>query len=161
MTADSLQRSVNPKSCRVRSLFCRRRLHTLSPRDFRMNTRSFAIGSSVALAGTLLATACGSVTSRTAIDPGQAFRLGGGQPGAFTVRGSNSGAVPIVVFVDRNGTRDSITTVAPAGKIDATFPARSMAVFINRSESQGASVTVKITGSASSLGMGYEANGKH
>ena len=66
----------------------------------------------------------------------------------------------MVVFVDRNGTRDSITTVAPDQKIDATFPARSMAVFVNRSESQGASVTVKITGDASSLGMAYEANKK-
>ncbi len=125
-----------------------------------MNTRSFAVGCSVSLAGTLLVTACSSVTSRTSIDPGQAFRLGGGQPGAFTVRGSNSGAVPIVVFVDRDGTRDSITTVAPDGKIDATFPARSMAVFVNRSDTQGASVTVKITGNATSLGMGYEANGR-
>ena len=125
-----------------------------------MHTRLFAVRISVAIAGALLVTACSSVTSRTSIDPGQAFRLGGGQPGAFTVRGTNSGAVPVVVFVDRNGTRDSITTVAPDQKIDATFPARSMAVFVNRSESQGASVTVKITGDASSLGMGYEANKK-
>ena len=125
-----------------------------------MHTRFFAVRISVAIAGALLVTACSSVTSRTSIDPGQAFRLGGGQPGAFTVRGTNSGTVPVVVFVDRNGTRDSITTVAPDQKIDATFPARSMAVFVNRSESQGASVTVKITGDASSLGMGYEANKK-
>ena len=95
-----------------------------------------------------------------ATDAGQAFRLGGGQAGAFTVRGTNSGAVLVVVFVDRNGTRDSITTVGPDQEIDATFPARSMAVFVNRSERQGASVSVKITGDVSSLGMGYEANSK-
>jgi hypothetical protein len=105
-------------------------------------------------------TACTSVTSRTSIDPGQAFRLGGGQLGAFTVRGSNSGAVPVVVFMDRDGARDSITTVAPGQKVDATFPARSMAVFVNRSDTQGASLTVHITGIASSLSMGYEANKK-
>ena len=125
-----------------------------------MNTRCFAVRCAVAMLVAPLLSACTSVTSRTSIDPGQAFRLGGGQPGAFTVRGSNSGAVPVVVFIDRNGQRDSITTVAPNQKIDATFPARSMAVFVNRSETQGASVTVKITGSASSLGMGYEANTK-
>jgi hypothetical protein len=89
----------------------------------------YTIAMSIAL---LVVTACNSVTSRTSIDPGQAFRLGGGQLGAFTVRGSNSGAVPVVVFIDRNGARDSITTVAPGQKVDATFPARSMAVFVNR-----------------------------
>jgi hypothetical protein len=117
----------------------------------------YTIAMSIAL---LVVTACNSVTSRTSIDPGQAFRLGGGQLGAFTVRGSNSGAVPVVVFIDRNGARDSITTVAPGQKVDATFPARSMAVFVNRSDAQGASLTVHITGIVSSLAMGYEANKK-
>lgn len=125
-----------------------------------MNTRCCAVRCAVAILVAPLLSACTSVTSRTSIDPGQAFRLGGGQPGAFTVRGSNSGVVPIVVCVDRHGQRDSVTTVAPDQKIDATFPARAMAVFVNRSETQGASVTVKITGSASSLGMSYEANTK-
>ena len=125
-----------------------------------MGIHRVAAADAVTIVGALLLTACASVTSQTSIDPGKAFRLGGGQPGAFTVRGSNSGAVPVVVFVDRNGARDSITTVAPGQKVNATFEARSMAVFVNRSETQGASLSVRITGSASSLGMGYEANSK-
>lgn len=123
-----------------------------------MRTLRFAARTTVGISSALLVTACTSVTSRTSIDPGQAFKLGGGQLGAFTVRGSNSGAVPVVVFVDRNGVRDSVTTVAPGQRVDATFPARAMAVFVNRSDTQGASLTVHITGIASSLSMGYEAN---
>ncbi len=125
-----------------------------------MSPFRFAAGYTLAIASALLATACASITSQTVIDSGQAFKLGGGQPGAFTVRGSNSGAVPVVVFVDRDGVRDSLTTLAPGQPVDATFPARSMAVFVNRSDTQGASLTVKITGSVSSLGMTYEANKK-
>ena len=123
-----------------------------------MSVCRFAVGCAVAISNALLLTACTSVTSRTSIDPGQSFKLGGGQPGAFTVRGSNSGAVPVVVFMDRNGARDSITTVAPGQQVDATFPARAMAVFVNRSDTEGASLSVRITGSTSSLGMRYEAN---
>ena len=118
----------------------------------------FAARSTVAMFSALLLSACTAVTSRTSIEPGKAFRLGGGQLGAFTVRGSNSGPVPVVVFMDRNGARDSITTVAPGQEVNATFPSRAMAVFVNRSDIQGASLTVHITGIASSLSMGYEAN---
>lgn len=73
--------------------------------------------------------ACASLTSRTTIDPGKAFRLGGGQAGAFTVRGTNSGPVPIVVFSELAGKRDSVATVA-----------------------------IKVTGDVGAFGMGYEQN---
>ncbi len=125
-----------------------------------MRMRNVTVGRIVVVAGVLLLSACASITSQTSIEPGKAFRLGGGQAGAFTVRGSNSGAVPVVVFLDRDGVRDSVTTVAPGQKVDATFPSRAMAVFVNRSDTKAASLSVKITGSVSSLGMTYEANKK-
>lgn len=97
-----------------------------------------------------------SVTSQTRIDPGQSFLLGGGQPGAFVVRGRNSGSVPVIIYQDRDGRRDSLGTAPPGGEIDAEFASRTMAVFRNTSATSSATVTVKITGGGSSLGMRYE-----
>jgi len=101
-------------------------------------------------------TAFQSLTSTTTIDPGKAFRLGGGQQGAFVVRGVNSGSVPVIVYQERDGKRDSLGVVPPRGEIDAEFSSRSMAIFRNLSLTQQATVSIKVTGDVSSLGMGYE-----
>ncbi len=104
----------------------------------------------------VLLAACQSLTSTTTIDPGKAFRLGGGQPGAFVVRGVNSGNVPVIVYQERDGRRDSLGTVPPRGEIDAEFASRSMAVFRNASTQKPATVSIKVTGDVKALGMGYE-----
>jgi len=104
--------------------------------------------------------ACASVTSTTSIKPDMAFRLGGGQRGAFTVRGTNAGDVPVAVYSERAGVRDSITTLLPGAPVDARFPAQAMAVFKNTSATRDATVSIRVTGDVGSLGMGYEPNTK-
>lgn len=105
---------------------------------------------------TAVVSACASLTSQTSIPPGQAFRLGGDQPGAFVVRGTNTGAVPIVIISERAGTRDSVATLAPGAPVDARFPARATAIFMNRSATETAVVAIKVTGDVGNLGMTYE-----
>ncbi len=114
--------------------------------------------SSLLLATLAACTTFGSITSETTIEPGKSFRLGGGQRGAFAVRGTNAGRVPVSVFVERSGKRDSVTTVAPGGAIDAEFPSSAMAIFRNSSAAASAVVRIKVTGATSGLGMGYEEN---
>lgn len=110
----------------------------------------------------LLATvaACSSLTSTTSIEPGKAFRLGGGQAGAFVVRGTNAGAVPVVVFSEVAGKRDSLLTLAPGEPVDTRFPKSATAVFMNTSLTKTATVAIKVTGDIGSLGMTYEVNPK-
>jgi hypothetical protein len=106
-------------------------------------------------------TGCASfaaLNSETYIEPSKAFKLGGGQPGAFTVAGRNAGDVPVSVFVEANGRRDSVTTIAPGAPVDAAFPAGAMAVFRNTSTERGARVKIRVTGDIASLGMRYEDN---
>jgi hypothetical protein len=107
-----------------------------------------------------LAVGCTSLTSSTAIAPGQAFRLGGGQAGAFVVRGTNAGPVPIVILSERAGKRDSVATLAPGAPVDARFPTGATAIFVNTSPTQGAVVAIKVTGDVGNLGMTYEHNPK-
>ena len=83
-------------------------------------------------------TACASLTSSTSIAPGQAFRLGGEQAGAFVVRGTNAGLVPIVVFAENAGKRDSVVTLAPGAPVNARFCKGSTAIFVNSSPTQTA-----------------------
>lgn len=107
----------------------------------------------------LLLSACAtfaSLKSQTYIEPGKAFLLGGGQPGAFSVAGRNAGDVAVSVFRDSSGTRDSVTTLAPGASIDAVFPAGSMAVFRNSSPTKGAQLVITVRGDVSNLGMRYE-----
>lgn len=103
-------------------------------------------------------TACASLTSTTIIEPGKAFRLGGGQAGPFDVRGTNIGPVAIVVFSELGGRRDSVLTLAPGAPVDARFPKAAMAIFMNTSTTLPATVAIKVTGDIGSLGMGYEQN---
>jgi hypothetical protein len=103
-----------------------------------------------------LAAACASVTSATSIEPGRAFRLGGGQAGAFVVRGTNTGPVAVAVFSERAGRRDSVATLAPGAPLDVRFPRSAAAVFVNTSSTRTATVTIKVTGDVRALGMASE-----
>ncbi len=105
-------------------------------------------------------TACASLTSTTTIEPGKAFRLGGGQAGAFDVRGTNTGPVAIVVFSELDGKRDRVLTLAPGAPVDARFPKSAMAIFMNTSSTRPATVAIKVTGDIGALGMSYEQNTK-
>jgi hypothetical protein len=97
-----------------------------------------------------------SLTSSTMIEPNRAFRLGGEQGGAFNVSGRNTGPVPVIVYAEVNGTRDSITTLAPGDPVDARFAARTTAVFRNPSTRATAVVSIVVTGDTRALGMRYE-----
>lgn len=107
----------------------------------------------------MLLSACASLTSTTMIPAGQSFRLGGGQPGAFTVRGTNSGSVPVVGYSEVAGKRDSLLTLAPGANVDTSFPATATVVFGNTSTTKSATVSIKVTGDVGGLGMGYESKG--
>lgn len=124
-----------------------------------MFTRSVLHTATLAALAASLA-ACASLTSTTMIDPGKSFRLGGDQRSAFTVRGSNAGPVPVIVFVEQRGTRDSVTTLAPGAPVDARFPSGSTAIFMNTSRTQVASVAITVTGDINGLDMRYEQNAK-
>ena len=104
--------------------------------------------------------ACASLTSTTSIAPGQAFRLGGGQAGAFTVRGTNTGPVDVIVFSEVAGTRDSLLTLAPGAPVDARFAKSATAIFVNTSTARTATVSIRVTGDIGGLGMRYEPNAK-
>jgi lipoprotein-anchoring transpeptidase ErfK/SrfK len=110
------------------------------------------------LALPLLVAACASVTSATSIGPGAAFRLGGGQAGAFVVRGTNTGPVPVVVFSERAGRRDSIAPWRPARPWTPGSRRTATAVFQNTSSTQTATVVITVTGDVGALGMVYEPN---
>lgn len=75
------------------------------------------------------------------------------------MRGKNVGSVPVVVYRERDGERDSLTTLLPGAPFDAVFPARSTAIFRNTSRAVGANVAIRVTGDVSSLGMTYERSG--
>ena len=108
-----------------------------------------------------LIAACTSLTSSTVIAPGKAFRLGGGQAGAFLVRGTNAGPVAVSVFSEVGGKRDSIVTLAPGAPVDAQFPESATAIFKNTSSTVPATVAIKVTGDIGALGMTYEQTPTH
>ena len=119
---------------------------------------AFSTRRALLLATLPLLAACTSLTSTTSIEPGKAFRLGGGQAGAFVVRGTNAGSVAVVVFSEVAGKRDSLLTLAPGAPVNARFPKSAMAVFRNTSATETATVAIKVTGDVGALGMGYEVN---
>jgi hypothetical protein len=120
--------------------------------------KSAALILAAALSLTAVAEA-GSINSNLQIEAGQTFELGGGQPGAFAVTGTNTGSVAVVVLGQREGKAAEVRgTVAPGGKVDANFAAGEMALLRNTSESRTAQLKLKVTGDTSSLGMTYSAN---
>lgn len=76
------------------------------------------------------------------------------------MRGTNAGSVDIVVFSEVAGQRDSLLTLAPGEPAYRRFPKSAMAVFMNTSRTQTATVAIKVTGDVRTLGMGYEVNPK-
>lgn len=101
----------------------------------------------------------GTLNSNLQIEAGQTFELGGGQPAGFTVTGTNTGPVAVVVLGQREGKAAEVRgTVAPGGKVDAQFAAGEMALLRNTSGSRMARLKLKVTGDTSSLGMTYSAN---
>ena len=121
-----------------------------------MSIRSCAAVLLVALSA--IVAACTSLTSRTTIDPGKAFRLSGGQVGAFTVRGTNSRPVPIDAFSELAGKRNSVATLTHRAPVDARFPKGATALYMNASSTRAATFAVKVTGDVAALGMGCEQN---
>ena len=146
----------------IHTVRCREHRNVPAPlpcsRNATMPVRAIANICSFALISLLAA--CTALTSTTRIEPGKAFRLGGGQPGAFLVRGSNTGSVAVVVFSEVAGKRDSIVTLAPGAPVDARFESNAMAIFMNTSSTRTAIVAIKVTGDISALRMGYEPNVK-
>lgn len=114
-----------------------------------------------AAACTCIATACGTfgrLESSTLIDPGMTFLLGGGHSASFRIAGRNAGPVPVVIYAERGGRRDTVTTVEPGGRVDAEFPTQTVAVFRNTSRARQAVMQFDATGAISGLGMRYETN---
>ncbi len=113
----------------------------------------------LAFAFPLLA-AVGPIHSNLFIEPGKQFVLGGGQRGAFRVKGINSGAVAVRV-VERFVTGDTLGrgTLVPGQRADLPFRAGSAALIVNLSQQKSANLDLKVTGAGTSqnLGMTYEA----
>ncbi len=94
--------------------------------------------------------------SKTSIDAGQAFLLGGAQAGRFRATVKNIGAVPVSVLVESGGLRRPVIVLAPDSTVEAEFQIREMAVFSNSSNIR-ALIRVDIRGGDSrNLGMRYD-----
>ena len=113
------------------------------------------LGAVIALSLPLLA-ASGPIKSGLIIEPGQQFVLGGGQRGAFRVKGTNSGLVTVRV-VERFAAGDTLGrgVLRPGAKADLPFKDGSAALLVNLSTTQKARLDLRISG-ASELGMSYE-----
>jgi hypothetical protein len=121
-----------------------------------INRRALMLILAAGLAGVAQAE---TINSGLQIEPGQTFELGGGQEGGFTVKGSNSGPVAVVVLGKLPDAAPVLrATVAPGGAVDARFAPGEMALLRNTSDSKTARLKLKITGDTSSLGMTYSGN---
>ena len=110
----------------------------------------------VLLSGIALLTYCGPITSQTTIEAGKQFVLGGGQRGAFRVAAHNVGPVPVSMAERRaDGAVQERGRLEPGQRVVLPFEAGSAALVRNLGERQ-AVLDFRITGSTSSLGMGYE-----
>ncbi len=113
-------------------------------------------GAVLALALPLLA-ATGPINSHLLIEAGKQFVLGGGQRGAFRVKGTNSGPVAVRV-VERFAAGDTLSrgVLPPGGKADLTFTTGSAALIVNLSATRQAELDLRVTGATQALGMTYE-----
>ncbi|MFY7746083.1 MAG: hypothetical protein ACOVQY_11690 [Erythrobacter sp.] len=102
----------------------------------------------------------GTINSNLQIEPGKTFELGGGQEGAFTVTGRNSGPVAVEVLGRAEGSAQAQVrgTVAPGGEVKASFAEGEMALLRNTSATRMARLKLKISGDTSALGMSYSDN---
>jgi hypothetical protein len=109
-----------------------------------------------ALASLSLAVAPATFHSHLLIDAGQQFLLGGGQPGAFTVKGRNVGPVPVAVREEpRSGPAIERGTLVPGATAQLKFAAGSTARLLNLGTKQAA-LELDVTGDAAQLRMTYE-----
>lgn len=99
-----------------------------------------------------------AINSDLGIEAGQTFVLGGGQRGAFSVKGENVGPVAVEVLARDGETRIPVGTVAPGAQFRHDFARGEAALLRNTSDSEAAKVRVRITGSTGTLGMGYVPN---
>lgn len=94
--------------------------------------------------------------SHLLIDAGKQFLLGGGQPGAFTVKGQNVGPVAVVVREEpRTGPAIARGTLAPGTTARLKFAAGSTARLSNLGARQ-AVLELDVTGDVAQLRMTYE-----
>ncbi len=119
--------------------------------------RSLASSFCLLLALPMLAFTFGPITSHLLIEPGKQFVLGGGQRGAFRVKGTNSGSVTVRV-VERFAAGDTLGrgVLPPGAKADLTFTTGSAALIVNLSATRQAELDLRITGATGALGMTYE-----
>ncbi|NNF43312.1 MAG: hypothetical protein HKN62_09735 [Phycisphaerales bacterium] len=102
----------------------------------------------------IMLASCGTINSGLNIPPGEEFRLGENQHGAFTVSAENDGDVPVTVLSqDADGTRTKLATLEPGAIAKQQFDANTVAVFLNETE-RGAQLAVTIKGDTN-LTMGY------
>ena len=113
----------------------------------------------LALAG-LSPVSSGTINSNLQIEAGKTFELGGGQEGAFTVTGRNTGSVAVEVLGRAEGSTQGQVrgTVAPGGEVEARFAAGEMALLRNTSATRMAQLKLKSSGDTSALGMSYSDN---
>lgn len=97
-----------------------------------------------------------AINSNLLIEKGQSFLLGGSQPSAFRVRGTNSGPVAVQVLARSEGKDTAIATIKAGGTVDQSFAKGEIAVLRNTSRSQDARMKLRVTGYTSGLGMRYE-----
>ena len=100
-----------------------------------------------------LAGCMGAVNSNLTVQPGQTFLLGGNQPAGFSVAGTNSGSVPVVILTRGQGGDTPVATVAPGGTFEGDFGAGETALVRNTSDEAEAKVSLTVTGYTEDLGM--------
>lgn len=122
--------------------------------------RPAALALGFAMLGTWGAVQAGEINSNLQIEAGQTFELGGGQEGAFTVTGRNTGPVAVEVLGKAEGASAGVSrgTVVPGGDVKASFAPGEMSLLRNTSDSKTARLKLKISGDTSSLGMSYSPN---
>ena len=119
---------------------------------------AFATSAVVGLAALGLATGSlhAAINSNLTIKKGKTFLLGGSQPDAFRVRGTNTGPFAVAVFARKDSEDTAIATVTPGSAFDQSFAKGEIAVFRNTSNARDAVVKVRVTGYTRNLGMSYE-----
>ena len=119
---------------------------------------ALALAGVAALGTPFAATALAAINSNLSIEPAQTFILGGGQRGAFTVSGENTGPVAVEVLA-RDDTGDTaVATLAPGARFEQPFARGEGALLRNTSRTATAQVKVRVTGDTGNLGMRYTPN---
>ncbi|MEL7188225.1 MAG: hypothetical protein AAGK17_01630 [Pseudomonadota bacterium] len=115
-----------------------------------------AIGVVVLSAAIAAPIASAAISSNVYIDAKETFVLGGQQPGAFTVKGQNKGNVTVEVFASDQDETVLVAKLEPGERFKADFAQGEAAWLRNTSQAAKAHVKVRVTGTTSNLGMGYQ-----